>query len=231
MSTVLSNNIQIPLHLIESILRAELGIEADTLVEKIKSAVVDEAKAIDGPKNLPPAEFDTVTSKSIPTGTDHTSTKSNLELSSHDPAPEINTPLVATTTTKNEVEDDIPIFVTPSKVNKEESNLDSEGEPKVKKEYLIVLSAKAEELPADLTGWVFQVDEGTRKDEISSKLVTAYEVYNASKKGQQDPANTIGEAIEIAPPKVFKNEGLYVKTRSSVWCISIENTPPEADND
>ena len=101
------------------------------------------------------------------------------------------------------------------------------GEPKPKQEYVILLAADRKDLPEDLTGWVLQMDEGISHKKLPKLLENVYFQYNASKKGQQDPANTLGAALEMAQPKVFKAEGLALKTRSSVWCVAVPNKAPE----
>lgn len=95
-------------------------------------------------------------------------------------------------------------------------------EPKVKKEYFIVLATSYKEVPDNLTGWVVQADEGTRPEKIIDGIKSAKDIYNSSKKGTKMPAGSIGEAMEIVSAKTFKEEGLAIKTKMPVWCVTVE---------
>jgi hypothetical protein len=103
-----------------------------------------------------------------------------------------------------------------------------EGEPKAKKQFVIVVSDPAGRLPKiDLVGWVLQIPEDNSPS-VTLDLVNrgAYE-FNASKKGRLLPVKTHGEAFESVPPKFWKETGLAVKSKTPVLVVVTDNEIPK----
>jgi len=107
---------------------------------------------------------------------------------------------------------------------------DDEGsdEPKIKKQYGILVCDKDGEIKRDLVGWVFQMPENEdTRDAIESVKKAAYN-YNASKKGRKYPVNTIGQAIEGVGNKFFKPYNVSIKTKEPVLVVTTNNILPRS---
>lgn len=107
---------------------------------------------------------------------------------------------------------------------------DDEGsdEPKIKKQYGILVCDKDGEIKRDLVGWVFQMPENEdTRDVIESVKKAAYN-YNASKKGRKYPVNTIGQAIEGVGNKFFKPYNVSIKTKEPVLVVTTNNILPRS---
>jgi hypothetical protein len=105
---------------------------------------------------------------------------------------------------------------------------DDEGsdEPKIKKQYGILVCDKDGEIKRDLVGWVFQMPENEdTRDVIESVKKAAYN-YNASKKGRKYPVNTIGQAIEGVGNKFLKPYNVSIKTKEPVLVVTTNNILP-----
>jgi hypothetical protein len=101
-------------------------------------------------------------------------------------------------------------------------------EPKIKKQYGILVCDKDGEIKRDLVGWVFQMPENEdTRDAIESVKKAAYN-YNASKKGRKYPVNTIGQAIEGVGNKFFKPYNVSIKTKEPVLVVTTNNILPRS---
>ena len=107
---------------------------------------------------------------------------------------------------------------------------DSEGEdlPKIKQQYVIVISDPKKTITEELTGWVVQIPDSESVLTVTDRIKKAAYNYNASKKGQKYPIKTIGEAIESIGSKFFKPYDLKVKTKEAVFVVATDNILPRS---
>lgn len=108
--------------------------------------------------------------------------------------------------------------------------VDDEGsdEPKIKKQYGILVCDKEGEIQRDLVGWVFQMPENEDTREVVDSIKKAAYNYNASKKGRKYPVNTIGQAIEGVGNKFLKPYNVSIKTKEAVLVIRTDNILPRS---
>lgn len=105
-----------------------------------------------------------------------------------------------------------------------------EKPPAVKKQFVIVVSNPNETLKGhDFAGWVVQIPEEESPIVTEGKLQQAAYDFNATKRGRLLPVQTIGEAIENVPSKIFKEHGVWVKTKTPVLVIRTNNELPEVE--
>ncbi|MDR3228194.1 MAG: hypothetical protein LBT53_02095 [Puniceicoccales bacterium] len=105
-------------------------------------------------------------------------------------------------------------------------------EIKPKKQYIPVISDPNGELEGkDIVGWVIQLLEEENPATTMEKLITAAYDYNTTKKGAKDPALTIADVCERVPPKVLKEQQIWVKTKEPVSFIITDNVVPMETTD
>lgn len=107
---------------------------------------------------------------------------------------------------------------------------DDEGsdEPKMKKQYGILISDKDGIISKDLVGWIFQMPENEDTRDVIELVKKAAYNYNASKKGRKYPVASIGSAIEGAGSKFFKPYNVSFKTKEPVLVITTDNILPRS---
>jgi hypothetical protein len=118
----------------------------------------------------------------------------------------------------------------PEALNESESaETESEGEdlPKVKQQFVIVVSDPNKMITEDLTGWIVQIPDSESVLTVTDRIKKAAYNYNASKKGQKYPIKTIGEAVESIGNKFFKPYDLKVKTKEAVFVVVTDNVLPK----
>jgi DNA repair ATPase RecN len=118
----------------------------------------------------------------------------------------------------------------PEALNESESaETESEGEdlPKVKQQFVIVVSDPKKVITEDLTGWIVQIPDSESVLTVTDRIKKAAYNYNASKKGQKYPIKTIGEAVESIGNKFFKPYDLKVKTKEAVFVVVTDNVLPK----
>ena len=102
-----------------------------------------------------------------------------------------------------------------------------EREKPVKKQHLVLVSEPEEGLPKDLVGWVVQIPENASPHSTTDRIFKgAYDV-NASKRGRMLPVKSVGEALESAGAKYFKDSELWVKTKLPVAVVKTDNVLPK----
>jgi hypothetical protein len=101
-------------------------------------------------------------------------------------------------------------------------------EPKVKKQYGILVSDKDGIITKDLVGWVFQMPENEDSRDVIELVKKAAYNYNASKKGRKYPVASIGSAIEGCGSKFFKPYNVSFKTKEPVLVITTDNILPRS---
>jgi len=100
--------------------------------------------------------------------------------------------------------------------------------PAPKKQFVMLLSDPEGKLPAkDLTGWVVQIPESASPYSTTDRIFKGAYDFNASKKGRLLPVKSIGEALESASAKYFKDSELWVKTKMPVAVVVTDNVLPK----
>lgn len=102
-----------------------------------------------------------------------------------------------------------------------------EKQPQVKKQWVILVSDPAGKLDGvDLGGWVFQIPEEDSPATTQERIYEAAYAYNRSKRGRLLPVQTIGEAVENVKAGQFKEQELWVKTKTPVLVLRTDNEIP-----
>jgi hypothetical protein len=100
--------------------------------------------------------------------------------------------------------------------------------PAAKKQFVVLLSDPAGVLAGkDLTGWVVQIPENASPYTTTDRIFKGAYDFNASKKGRLLPVKSVGEALEAASAKYFKEAELWVKTKLPVAVIVTDNVLPK----
>ncbi|MFI5337072.1 MAG: hypothetical protein ACHQ5A_09835 [Opitutales bacterium] len=100
--------------------------------------------------------------------------------------------------------------------------------PAMKKQFVVLLSDPAGKLPRnELTGWVVQIPENTSPHSTTDRIFKGAYDFNASKRGRMLPVKSVGEALESAAAKYFKDAELWVKTKMPVAVVVTDNVLPK----
>ena len=99
--------------------------------------------------------------------------------------------------------------------------------PAPKKQFVVLLSDPAGTLPkVDLVAWVVQIPEDGSPFSTPDRIFKGAYDFNASKRGRLLPVKSVGEAIESASAKYFKDAELWIKTKLPVAVIVTDNVLP-----
>jgi hypothetical protein len=100
--------------------------------------------------------------------------------------------------------------------------------PAPKKQFVVLISDMDGKLPKkDLTGWVVQIPENASPFSTTDRIFKGAYDFNASKKGRMLPVKSVGEALESASAKYFKESELWVKTKMPVAVVITDNVLPK----
>lgn len=100
--------------------------------------------------------------------------------------------------------------------------------PAPKKQFVILLSDMDGKLPPkDLTGWVVQIPEDASPYSTTDRIFKGAYDFNASKRGRLLPVKSVGEALESASAKYFRESELWVKTKLPVAVVISDNVLPK----
>ena len=103
-----------------------------------------------------------------------------------------------------------------------------EKEPAVKKQFAILISDPDNKLPKyDFIGWVVQVPDTESIATTQERIHRAAYDFNTTKKGRLCPVKTVGEALESVSAKLFKEQDLWVKTKTPVLMLRTNNNIPK----
>ena len=109
-----------------------------------------------------------------------------------------------------------------------EPEVDEEKPPAVKKQFSILIADPDGKLPqSEFTGWVLQIPEDASVTSAPERIHKAAYDFNASKKGRLLPVKSVGEALESASAKYFKESELWVKTKMPVAVVVTDNVLPK----
>ncbi|MCC5788258.1 MAG: hypothetical protein JJT75_01385 [Opitutales bacterium] len=110
---------------------------------------------------------------------------------------------------------------------REEEEEQEEKKPRVKRQFVIMISDPEEELPQkDLVGWVLQIPEEDSPTTAEERLIKASYDFNASPRGRKLPVMSVGEACENVTAKFLKEYNLVVKTKTPVHVQVTRNELP-----
>ncbi len=100
--------------------------------------------------------------------------------------------------------------------------------PAPKKQFVVLLSdPEAKFAKKDLTGWVVQIPENASPHSTVERVFKGAYDFNASKRGRMMPVKSVGEALESASAKYFKESELWVKTKLPVAVVLTDNVLPK----
>ena len=100
--------------------------------------------------------------------------------------------------------------------------------PAPKKQFVVLLSDMDGKLPKkDLTGWVVQIPEDASPYSTTDRVFKGAYDFNASKRGRMLPVKSVGEALESAAAKYFRESELWVKTKLPVAVVVTDNVLPK----
>jgi hypothetical protein len=100
--------------------------------------------------------------------------------------------------------------------------------PAPKKQFVVLLSDMSGKLPSkELTGWVVQIPEDASPYSTTDRIFKGAYDFNASKRGRMLPVKSVGEALESAGAKYFKESELWVKTKLPVAVVVTDNVLPK----
>ena len=109
-----------------------------------------------------------------------------------------------------------------------DNETEESDEPKIKKQYGILVCDKNGTIDTDLVGWVYQMPENEDPRDVVELLKKAGYNYNASKKGRKYPVSTIGAIIEGVGSKYMKPYNLSLKTKEPVLIVKTDNILPRS---
>ncbi len=97
----------------------------------------------------------------------------------------------------------------------------------IKKQFVVMLSDHDGSLAEkDITGWVIQIPEEENPATVATRIIRATYEFNVTPKGRRLPVKTIGEACEAVTAKLFKEQQIWVKTKTPILAVPVDNTIP-----
>lgn len=99
--------------------------------------------------------------------------------------------------------------------------------PAVKKQNVIMISDPNGELrDKDIVGWIAQIPEDDDILETVPRIHRAAYEFNTTPKGIRMPVETVGEACEVIQAKFFKEQNVWVKTKTPLLILPVDNKIP-----
>ncbi len=109
----------------------------------------------------------------------------------------------------------------------EKAKESEEKPPKVPKKTVVILTALPEGVKekdvSDFVGFITEIAEDDRTGDLKYKINDTMETYKTSRKAQKNPADSLGDLFEIAPTKMFKENGIFKKPKGPVEFTHIKN--------
>jgi hypothetical protein len=111
--------------------------------------------------------------------------------------------------------------------------VDEESPPSIKKQWSVILSDPEGKLPAglELVAWVARIPEEASVTSTCERIHKAAWEFNTTKRGRMMPAKTMGDAIENIPAKHFKEQQVWISTKTPVFVITTDNEIPMEKSD
>ncbi len=99
--------------------------------------------------------------------------------------------------------------------------------PPVKKQFVVMLADHDGSLAdKDITGWIAQIPEDDSPTTTAPRIISAAYEFNTTPKGRRMPVQTIGEACEVVSAKLFKEQNVWVKTKTPILAVPVDNAIP-----
>lgn len=99
--------------------------------------------------------------------------------------------------------------------------------PAVRKQNVIMISDPNGELrDKDIVGWIAQIPEDDDILETVPRIHRAAYEFNTTPKGIRMPVETVGEACEVIQAKFFKEQNVWVKTKTPLLILPVDNKIP-----
>ena len=100
--------------------------------------------------------------------------------------------------------------------------------PPIKKQFVLLVSDSEGILKKkDIVGWVAQIPEDDSVAATAGRIHNAAYEYNATPKGMRMPVETIGEACEVIPAKLFKEQNVWIKSKTPLLLVPVDNKIPD----
>jgi hypothetical protein len=115
----------------------------------------------------------------------------------------------------------------------EEMNLavqpDEDKPEAVQKQVAIIVSDPNGVMPkTDLVGWVVKIPETESVATTLDRITQAAHRHNSTKRGRLHPVSTVGEALENVKAGEFKENDVWVLTKTPVLILKSDNAIPKA---
>ncbi len=105
--------------------------------------------------------------------------------------------------------------------------VDREPEPAVKKQFVILVSDPEGKIASgEFAGWVLQIPEDASVTGALDRVHKAAYEFNTTKKGRMMPAKSVADALENIAAKHFKEQHVWVKTKTPVFVVTTDNAIP-----
>ena len=99
--------------------------------------------------------------------------------------------------------------------------------PPVKKQFVMLVSDSDGLLEdKDLVGWVAQIPEDDSVATTAGRIHSAAYEYNATPQGARMPVETVGEACEVVSAKLFKEQNVWIKSKTPLLVVPVNNAIP-----
>ena len=99
--------------------------------------------------------------------------------------------------------------------------------PPVKKQFVVLISDPEGLLRArDFVGWVIQIPEEESPLGAPERIARAAYEFNASPRGRRLPVQTVGETMEVVSASIFKDQDVWVKTKTPILIVQTGNKIP-----
>jgi hypothetical protein len=109
---------------------------------------------------------------------------------------------------------------------------DEDKPPAIKKQWVILVSDPRGVLAdQSLAGWVLQIPEDDSVLTTPERIFKACYQFNTTKRGRLLPAETVGDALENVPSHHFKEEDVWIKTKTPVLVVTTNNEIPMEKTD
>ena len=100
--------------------------------------------------------------------------------------------------------------------------------PPVKKQLVMLVSDKDGSLSdRDIVGWIAEIPEDDDIATTVGRIHSAAYEFNTTPKGVRMPVETVGEACEVVSAKFFKEQAVWVKSKTPLLVIPVSNKIPK----
>ena len=96
--------------------------------------------------------------------------------------------------------------------------------PPVKKQNVIMISDPDHIYrDKDIVGWIAQIPEDDDIVTSASRIHSAAHEFNTTPKGIRMPVETVGEACEVISAKFLKEQNIWIKSKTPLRVLPIDN--------